>query len=346
MYSYYLASNKFLLKILIVIFYFHYFANSDFAQISNITKDPDGNTPFTVEFISQFSTTKDFKKSEGLSNRIFNFLFGSAEKRLIKPISMTIIANNSWIIIDQGNNSVMYLQSDKGDFYNLSKTTFPSPTGICAGSENQIYFTDSYLNKIFMGNISDKKFKILNDSMTLKRPTGIAFVQERKEIWVVETMAHHITVMNLNGMVLRTYGSRGTSPGEFNFPTFIWIDTNGLVYIVDSMNFRIQIMNLDGEIIFYFGETGDATGYFARPKGIATDSYGHIYVVDALFHTVQIFDRDGQFLSNFGQQGREPGQFWLPVGIYIDAYDRIYVADSYNARIQVFQLIPGSTNEN
>lgn len=341
-----LSYPHFFLKILIISFSLLYFPGISLAQLAKTQEKPVLSERKSIQWIGQFSSSKDLLKSDNISHRIFNFLFGSGEKSLIRPISLITLPDKRWIVMDQGNKNLTYVHREEGDFFNLSKNVLPSPVGICAASKDTIYFTDSYLNKIFYGKISDKTFEVLNDSIALERPTGIAYSSRRREIWVVETMAHRIKVLDKTGMILRQYGSRGTSPGEFNFPTFIWIDQDGLVYIVDSMNFRIQIMNLDGEILLYFGEVGDASGYFARPKGIATDSRGNIYVVDALFHTVQIFNREGQFLLNFGEQGREPGHFWLPVGIYIDADDVIYVADSYNSRIQIFQRVPGDMNEN
>jgi len=335
-----------LLNILILLFWIIYLPPNSIGQQSELELKDDVKEKRAVHWIGQFSSSKDLEKSSQFSHRLFNFVFGTGEKKLVRPISLAAFAEKQWIILDQGNKNLVYVDQNEGKFQSLGKSAFPSPVGICMVSKDSIYFTDSYLNKIFYGKISDKKFQDLNQSLMLERPTGIAYAALRDEIWVVETTAHQITILNRDGEVLRRYGRRGTAPGEFNFPTFIWIDRWGKVYIVDSMNFRIQILNLDGDVLFSFGEAGDATGYFARPKGIATDSQDNIYVVDALFHTVQIFNQEGQFLSNFGEQGREPGQFWLPAGIYIDDQDRIYVADSYNSRIQVFQLVPGEMDEN
>jgi sugar lactone lactonase YvrE len=340
------TSGNYILKILLIICYSYYFVNQNFAQNLDPTQRSELDDNFSVQFVHQISTSKDLPKSNTLSNRIFSFFVGSEEKKLIRPTGFVTTKDGQWFITDQGNEAVIHIHQNEGTFKRIGERSFPSPVGICADSQDQIYFTDSFLNKIFRGSINKTKLSIMGDSLQLDRPTGIAFEPKREEFWVVETMAHQITILNRDGTIVRHIGNRGTSPGEFNFPTSIWIDENGLVYIVDSMNFRIQVMNLDGEIISVFGEAGDATGYFARPKGIATDSFGNIYIVDALFHTVQIFNLQGRFLLYFGEQGREPGQFWLPSGIYIDAENNIYVADSYNSRIQVFRLIRGIMNEN
>jgi DNA-binding beta-propeller fold protein YncE len=214
-----------------------------------------------------------------------------------------------------------------------------SLVGICYGPNSSILFTDSHARTIYSLTAEKKNLRILNDTLKLEQPTGIAYSMVNKEIWVVETKAHRIAVLNEKGELLRRLGKRGNGPGEFNYPTHIWIDKKGLIYITDAMNFRIQVLNAGGEVVSIFGEAGDASGYLASPKGIATDSFGNIYVVDALFHVVQVFDIKGKLLYKFGNQGHGNGEFWMPSGIYIDNQDNIYVADSYNSRVQVFQLI-------
>ncbi|MFC2116805.1 6-bladed beta-propeller, partial [Bacteroidota bacterium] len=223
-------------------------------------------------------------------------------------------------------------------FRNKNIESMPSIVGSCFMSDNKILFTDSKLNKIFQFVPGTRNLQKLNDSLRLEQPTGIAYSIPNNEIWVVETKAHRIAILNEKGELIRTIGGRGNAPGKFNFPTYLWIDKTGMVYVVDAMNFRIQIFDRAGEYISSFGEIGDASGYFSRPKGIASDSYGNIYVADALFHVVQVFDRMGKLLYFLGSQGQEKEQFWLPTGIYIDDRNFIYIADSYNSRVQIFQL--------
>jgi len=296
-----------------------------------------------VRWVGQYPLLNTERKSKSVLESIGDFIFGEKyQVRLTKPIS--ILANNpdSFLVMDQANGVIFQILNNNSElpqFLKNSTTNFPSLVGICSLPNNVILFTDSRLNQIYIVNNNRKNFKSFNDTISLKQPTGIAFSKVTHELWVVETGAHRISVFNEQGIRIKTIGKRGNKQGEFNYPTFIWIDKEGNVYIVDSMNFRIQIFNKRGEFVSLFGQVGDATGYFARPKGIATDSFGNIYVVDALFHNVQIFDKFGKFLYYFGQQGRGPGEFWLPIGIFIDDKDFIYVADSYNSRVQIFQLV-------
>ncbi len=277
----------------------------------------------------------------GTSERIINFITGKRIIVLKKPISVVVDNSGIMRIADQGTQRIIKVKNNFGEIPKVFKkdtNNFSSLVGLCLFIDNNILFTDSHLNSVFLFNENKNQIIKFNKDSELMQPTGIAYSNITKEIWVAETAAHRISVFNEQGKLIKRIGKRGKNPGEFNYPTFIWIDKLGTIYVVDSLNFRIQIFDKTGKFISVFGKLGDGTGDFARPKGIAVDSYGNIYVADALFNAVQIFDKSGNFLYSFGSQGRENGKFWMPTGIFIDKKDYIYVADSYNSRIQIFKL--------
>jgi DNA-binding beta-propeller fold protein YncE len=293
---------------------------------------------YSVKWIGQYPGSKG-EKTATFGDRVSRIVFGLKPREVIKPFNMVAVNPDHYWILDQGAGGLFEVKKGEGALIRAMKRTereFPSMVGICRLPGGDLLFTDSRLNKVV--RVQGDQLTDFGESITLDQPTGIACNSVTGDIWVVETGAHRIAQFSKEGRLIRKTGSRGTGPGQFNFPTFIWIDQRGRIYIVDSMNYRIQLLDSEGEFLGSFGESGDATGYMARPKGIATDSKGHIYVADALFHAVQIFDSKGRFLYSFGNQGQEKGEFWMPAGLFIDRQDHIYVADSYNARVQVFQL--------
>ncbi len=295
---------------------------------------------WTVKWVEEYPPPGKIK-SNSFGEKVSGIVLGKKEISLMKPFGVLAKNNRDFWILDQGVGTLIHVSHNESTVpavLKKQKTSYPSLAGLCAFGENRLLFTDSRLNKIFLFYTDRKKVKTLNDSLQLERPTGIAWSQPRKEIWVVETAAHRISVLDPSGKLLRWVGKRGNGPGEFNFPTFIWIDRDGNIYIVDSMNFRLQILDAAGKYITSFGKIGDASGYFARPKGVAVDSHGNIYVADALYNVVQIYNKKGDFLYYFGSQGHGKEQFWMPSGIYVDDRDFIYVADTYNKRVQIFQL--------
>ena len=294
-----------------------------------------------VQFIGQYPMQGNGKKPSFIA-KFGELVFGEKAGVVKKPINIIAYNPDHFWILDQGNG-VLFENNIKSEKIPIaivrSNELFNSLVGLCFLPNDEILFTDSRQNRIYLLSHGGKKLDILNDSFSLAQPTGIAFCSQTEEIWVVETAAHRISLLNRQGEIVRQFGERGNTPGCFNFPTHIWIDRTGKVYIIDSMNFRVQIFNFKGEFLMEFGKAGDATGNFSRPKGIATDQTGNIYIVDALFNAIQIFDKDGKFLYYFGSQGQDAGQFWMPTGLFIDKNNYIYVADSYNSRIQIFKLV-------
>ncbi|MBI5540395.1 MAG: 6-bladed beta-propeller [Bacteroidia bacterium] len=294
-----------------------------------------------IKWISLFPSVENKKSS--FTEKLGQVVFGKKEiLEISKPISVLAINPDTFLVLDQGNNTIFYVKNNESQiphFLKKKENYFTSLVGICAISKNEVLFTDSKSNQIYKISNNVTELNVLNDSLKLDQPTGIAYSKLTNEIWVVETKSHRISILNNNGERIKTIGARGNKNGEFNFPTSICIDKDGYAYIVDAMNFRVQIFNKDGQFVSTFGKQGDATGDFARPKGIAIDSESNIYIADALFNTVQIFDKKGNFLYYFGSQGNEKEKFWMPSGIFIDSQNYIYVSDSYNSRIQLFQLV-------
>ena len=295
-----------------------------------------------VKWIKQWPAPGKKKQPRSFRNRFNAIFLGRKIPVLTRPVSVLAYDSANIWVLDQGIRSIFNIQGEVGDiphFFQKLDHNFPSLVGICSNFPSGFLITDSFENKIYRISPDKKRFENLNDSLKLDHPTGIAWSALTNEIWVVETNAHRITILNERGEIKRQIGSRGTAPGEFNYPTHIWIDKSGLVYVTDAMNFRVQVLRTTGEVVSVFGQPGDASGYFARPKGVASDSHGNIYVADALFHVVQVFNLKGNYLYNLGHQGHGEGEFWMPSGIFIDDNDFVYIADSYNSRIQVFQVV-------
>jgi sugar lactone lactonase YvrE len=218
----------------------------------------------------------------------------------------------------------------------------PSPIGLVRGENDSVLVTDSALGGVFVIKPGAEFAVRMTLTEPLRQPTGIAFDDQARKLYVVDTLAHCIKVYAADGTYLTSIGQRGEADGEFNFPTMLWRDHAHLL-VTDSLNFRVQLFDTQGHFISKFGQMGDNQGEALRQKGVATDSFGHVYLVDALLNGVQIFDPSGQLLLSMGGQGEARGEFWLPAGIFIGADDTIYVADTYNRRVQVFRYVGGPT---
>jgi DNA-binding beta-propeller fold protein YncE len=296
-----------------------------------------------VQFVRSFSNAEELGIAKGFFARLKDFVFGETESYVVRP--MAVVADAGAIYVaDPGVKGVHRYDVAGGDYSLITGPEgmpLPSPVGLARGDGGDVYVADSQLARVLVIHPGARYAAPLHLDPNPRQPTGIAFDAATKRLYVADTAAHRIDVFDGNGSRVAQIGRRGIADGEFNFPTYLWLNSAGQLYVTDSLNHRIQMFDRQGRFVAKFGRQGEGTGDAARPKGVATDRHGHIYVVDALFHAFQIFDVGGRLLLPIGQIGAELGEFWLPTGIFIDAEDTIYVTDSYNRRVQVMRYVGG-----
>ncbi len=301
---------------------------------------PEPPDPARIELVSVFAQPSDLGIQRSLWTRLADLVTGGRDQPLARPAG--IAASDGRIAIADPGAGVVHL-------YDLTRrralaltacgtTALGEPVAV-AFLTDRLYVADAALARIdtftFDGDC-ERTWTMEPGS----RPGGVAADAGRGWLYVADVGAHQIVAFDAQGNTLLRFGTQGTAPGEFNYPTWLAVDGAGTLYVTDALNFRVQMFDPTGVPTGTFGSHGDSSGDLARPKGIGVDRGGHIYLVDALFDAVQMFDRDGHYLMAFGWQGREAGNFWLPSGLAIDG-DRIYVADSYNQRVQVFRFLGG-----
>lgn len=108
----------------------------------------------------------------------------------------------------------------------------------------------------------NKYFQILNEleqyeteNLLFNSPQGLAFDFEDNLI-VVENKAHHVKVITaLDGRPLRTIGSHGNGPGQFESPTSVAVDKVGRIFVGDCK--RVQYFNPDGSYLGHIRSLAD-----------------------------------------------------------------------------------------
>jgi sugar lactone lactonase YvrE len=295
-----------------------------------------------IMYLGSISSSQDIGVKYSVFRRVFDFVLGrqTRHQAMVRPIGTTVDNNHRIFVTDPGAACVHIFDSAKHTYRRLTGAgkgnLLQSPVDIKITPEGNVFVTDSERGEVIA--YDQKGDYLFTIQGYFKRPTGLCLRGE--QLYVVDTALNRIFCFDFNGIYQGEYGSRGTNPGEFNFPVFITATEDFIV--ADAMNFRIQILDEDMESKFVFGEMGDVQGTFSRPKGVGVDSEGHIYVVDGLFNAFQIFDQEGNLLLVVGSAGYLPGQFNLPAGLFIDDEDKIYVVDTMNRRVQIFQYLAES----
>ncbi len=169
----------------------------------------------------------------------------------------------------------------------------------------------------------------------VKGPWGVA-VTEKGEVVVTEQDVHTISIFSRRGEKLRSFGTRGSEPGQLQCPHGVAVDGVGNVLVADSNNHRVQKFTAEGKFLAAAGTKGSGALKFNYPVDVAfSTKENKVYVLDGN-HCVQILNANLTFSSRFGKYGSNKGEFLRPCAVACDSTGKVYVADSGNHRIQVF----------
>ena len=107
-------------------------------------------------------------------------------------------------------------------------------------------------------------------SAVVTAPNGDIFVADGHG---GETNAR-ILKFSKDGTFIKTWGKKGSAPGEIDIPHTIAMDSQGRLFVGDRNNNRIQIFDQDGKFL-------DQWHQFSRPSSIVIDKGDTIYVADS-----------------------------------------------------------------
>jgi len=124
--------------------------------------------------------------------------------------------------------------------------------------------------------------------MTLGKPGGAAdpdffyqpndvLVAPSGEIFVSEGHGGanaRVLKFTRDGKLIKTFGKKGSGPGEMEHPHALAMDSRGRLFVGDRANNRIQIFDQEGTLL-------DTWSQFSRPSGVYIDRQDMLYVADS-----------------------------------------------------------------
>ena len=131
-----------------------------------------------------------------------------------------------------------------------------------------------------------------------------------------------------NGKFIKSWGGKGSGPGQFQVAHGIAIDAKGLVWVADRENQRIQLFDQDGKFV-------REVKYKGLPCSLDIGRQ-YMYMVNGFAGQVLRLDLNGKVLAAMGKPGKGPGEFGEAHMIAVSQKDEIFVADSVNAALVKF----------
>ena len=294
-----------------------------------------------IRFVRQVVAPGDWGLARSGMQGFMDRITGQRPFRFVRPTGV-MERDRVLFVADPGAQALVILDPTRDRelvVTHAGREALASPVALAPGPGGTVFVADSALRKIFAFDRAGALRASIGGDARLGRPAGLAYDARADRLYVSDSQAHRIVVFAGDGGYVGSFGTNGSAPGAFNFPTHLALNREGELIVTDTLNFRVQVLGPDGEPRSRFGRAGDGSGDFASPKGVGADADGNIYVVDALFDAVQVFTPEGQLLMAFGERGTRDGRFWLPNGLFVSAEDTIYVADAYNQRISIFRRV-------
>jgi hypothetical protein len=171
-----------------------------------------------------------------------------------------------------------------------------------------------------------------------------------------------VAKFDTHGNWIKTWGTRGTEPGQFRLPHSLGVDREGNVYVADRSNRRVQVFDSDGNftrIILLnvpYDKTRQPVLGNLNPNApdntapwticISGGPTQYLFASDVEPGRIYQITLDGEILGWLGESGRQLSQFNWAHSISCRSEDTLYVADMNNWRVQKLLLDPVSRTSN
>src|SRR5579871_5751557 len=187
-----------------------------------------------------------------------------------------------------------------------------------------------------------------------RQPTDVAWDSEGN-IYITDGYINsRVAKYDKNGDWLKSWGTPGNGPGQFNLPHAIVIDKNNNIYVGDRSNRRVQVFDTDGKFLRMFtidvpppagippvyGDIpagGRLDAVIGAPNSICiTQGPNQVLFIGESTYPGRLFkvSLDGKVLGVIGRSGRQLKQFSGVHQLACPVETEVYTAETANWRSQ------------
>ena len=230
--------------------------------------------------------------SDGIHLRSFG---GEGEENgeFNQPSGIAFDIHGNIIVTDCNNDRVQVFDRNGKFLRNFGKygtlQKLKNPEGLSINGNGDIIVSDKVNKLIKIFSSSGEYLGKFGGAGSLVSPYHC--IQHGQYFIVSDCNDHSIKMFDLEGKFIFKFGKQGNKDGEFNEPSYLSVNKQGLLMVCDSYNHRVQVFELSGKFVAKFGSKGSERGEFNCPVSTASLSDGRIVVSDVKNYRIQIFDQ-------------------------------------------------------
>jgi hypothetical protein len=172
------------------------------------------------------------------------------------------------------------------------------------------------------------------------RPTDVAW-DSAGNIFVADGVGNtRVAKFDKNGVFIKSWGSKGTEPGQFGSARAIAVDAQGNVYVADPQNKRIQVFDNNGTFKTAITNIGSPQALCISPgpnQVLYSSNSNPPNDIDVAGDIYKL-KLDGTVIGKFGKAGRLPKEFNFVNAIDCRTENGLLVGEIGNLRVQKIAL--------
>jgi DNA-binding beta-propeller fold protein YncE len=259
------------------------------------------------------------------------------------PSSVAFDARGHMFVFNRGEHPLIEFDGHGAFVRSLGEGRYTRPHGMRIDPQGNIWMTDVAGHTVTKMSPAGDVLLTLGTrgqagawdeaagARLLNEPTDIAFAANG-EVLIVEGHGRgegRVLRFDKAGKLIKSWGGKGSAPGQFDQPHSILVNAQGQVLVADRENRRVQLFDMDGHVL-------GAWKFAGLPCGLLLGPDKQVYLASGFAGQILRLNGDGKAVAMMGQPGKGLGEFGEAHYLAIAPSGDIYVADTVNAALHRF----------